>query len=452
MKLETRIRSYIMLLLTVCLALVSMIFINREFGNKEMNVKSNLANVASLMARDRFVQGNLFNKNSNAVQSYIEKILTSLNDVDMIVIADMTGKRYSHVDPDKIGKYFVGGDEEKVIGEGKSYFSRAGGTLGISLRRFEPIHYQNKQIGFVMVGKLYWKINKMKSEVIRYFLTALFLIVFLSFFPASALSNSIKEELKGFEPNEIGEIYEEKKTIFESIHEGVIAINNSGKITNMNKAAKTILNNSSLEKLKDLGRETLEFGEEEYDREVNLQKRKVFVNAIPVFKNEETIGVVLTLRDSEEVNKRAREITGFSHLIDSLRANIHEFKNKLHIIMGLLELNEIEEAINYIMKLENETGRERFENTNIDDSILLALLTGKLNTARERGIKLTLAEGSNILNDHNEISTSDLIIIVGNIVENAIEACEYSEIKQVEVCLEENNEKIFIQVSDTGEP
>ena len=92
----------------------------------------------------------------------------------------------------KSGKYFVGGDEKKVIETGESYFSKAKGTLGISIRRFEPIEYRGRQVGFVTVGKLYWKIQKVKRGVIVYFTSALVMIILLSFIPASTLSTASK--------------------------------------------------------------------------------------------------------------------------------------------------------------------------------------------------------------------------------------------------------------------
>ena len=453
MKLENRIRIYILTLLTLSLVITSGLFIERELRLIEEKVRGNLKNVTSLMARDPFIQKNLYERNSDLIQDYVEKTMESLEEVDLIVVADMNGRRFSHVDRDKVGKQFVGGDEKKVIETGESYFSRAKGTLGISIRRFEPVEYRGEQIGFVTVGKLYWKIQKVKQGVVTYFATALVMVILLSFIPASTLSHSIKKELKGFEPNEIGKIYEEKKTIFESIHEGIVAIDQKGQITRMNKAAEGILkDNSRLDKLKEFSRETMESGHGIYDREINLQNKKVFINSIPIFRDKNPLGVVLTMRDSEEVNKRAKEITGFSQLIDSLRANIHEFKNKLHVILGLLELGEVDEAIKYITRLEDEVGASRFENANIDDSILLALLTGKLNIAMEKGVKLKLIKGSSLMSDHGRITTSDLVIIVGNLIENALEACDRSMKNGIEVYLKESDEDILIMVLDTGLP
>lgn len=452
MKLENRIRIYILSMLTLSLVLTSGLFIERELRLIEDKVEGNLKNVTSLMARDPFIQKNLYEKNSELIQDYVEKTMVSLEEVDLIVVADMDGRRFSHVDREKVGKYFVGGDEKRVIETGESYFSRAKGTLGVSIRRFEPVKYRGKQIGFVTVGKLYWKVQKVKRGVIAYFVTALIMVLLLSFIPASTLSHSIKKELKGFEPNEIGKIYEEKKTIFESIHEGIAAIDQKGKITRMNRAAEAMLKDSRLDKLKEFAEETMEYGHGIYDREINLQNKKVFINSIPIFKDKNPIGVVLTMRDSEEVNKRAKEITGFSQLIDSLRANIHEFKNKLHVILGLLELGEVDEAVKYITKLESEVGTSRFENADINDSILLALLTGKLNTAMERGVKLKLIKGSYLMSDHGRITTSDLVIIVGNLIENALEACKRAEKNGVEVYLKESDDDILIMVLDTGVP
>jgi two-component system CitB family sensor kinase len=452
MKLENRLRIYILTLLSISLFVASGVFLERELKLVEEKVQGNLKNVASLIARDPYIQKNVYEKSPDVIQDYVEKTMISLDEVDFIVVADMEGLRFSHVDREKVGKYFVGGDEKHVIETGESYFSKVKGTLGISLRRFEPLKYEGKQIGFVTVGRLYWKIQKVKKEAVIYFITALIMVILLSFIPASTLSHSIKKELMGFEPNEIGKMYEEKKTIFESIHEGIVAINQKGKITRMNRAAEEMLTNSKIDKLLNFAKETIDSGHGIYDREINLQNKKVFINSIPIFRGNIAIGVVLTLRDSEEINKRAKEITGFTQLIDSLRANIHEFKNKLHVILGLLELNEVEEAIKYITKLEDRVGESRFQNADIDDPILMALLTGKLNIAMERGVKLKLIKGSFIMENHGRVTTSDLVIIIGNLIENALEACEKSGWKNIAVYMKETEEDILIMVLDTGIP
>lgn len=452
MKLENRLRIYILTLLSISLIVASGVFLERELRMVEGKVQGNLKNVASLVARDPYIQKNLYENSPDAIQNYIEKTMVSLEGIDFIVVADMEGLRFSHVDREKVGKYFVGGDQKRVVETGDSYFSKVRGTLGTSLRRFEPLEYKGKQIGFVTVGRLYWKIQKVKKEMVIYFITALVLVILMSFIPASTLSQSIKKELKGFEPNEIGKIYEEKKTIFESIHEGIVAIDQNGKITRMNKTAENMLENSRTDKLMEFAGETIGYRHGIYDREINLQNKKVFINSIPIFKGELPLGVVLTMRDSEEVNRRAKEITGFTQLIDSLRANIHEFKNKLHVILGLLELNEVEEAIKYITKLETKVGEARFHDADIGDPILLALLTGKLNIAMERGVKLKLTEGSSIMENHGRVTTSDLVIIIGNLIENALEACENSGWKNIKIYLKESEEDILIMILDTGAP
>ena len=52
----------------------------------------------------------------------------------------------------------------------------------------------------------------------------------------------------------------------------------------MNRAAESILNDSRLDKLKKIAEETIESKHGIYDREIDLQKKKVFINSIPILK------------------------------------------------------------------------------------------------------------------------------------------------------------------------
>ena len=79
--------------------------------------------------------------------------IRSKNKSEFVVVIDMNGIRYSHKVPERIGKKVVGGDEGPVL-KGRSYLSRAVGTLGPSLRAFTPVYRDGHQVGSVLVGIL----------------------------------------------------------------------------------------------------------------------------------------------------------------------------------------------------------------------------------------------------------------------------------------------------------
>lgn len=237
MNLEKKIRIYISVLLLTSFFLLLILLGNTVWKNNRKTTEESLSNVSFLIATDSFIQKNLYLKNSQEMKEKVDLIVDSLNDIDMIVISDLTGKRYSHVNPDLIGRYFVGGDEKRVIKDGSSYFSRARGTLGVALRRFDPIYFEGEQIGFVMVGKLYWKIQDLQKKTIIHLSILTSFIFLLIYMGTLLLSRSIKNELKGLEPKAIGKLYEENESVFETLKAGIVLINLDGDITKKNQAA-----------------------------------------------------------------------------------------------------------------------------------------------------------------------------------------------------------------------
>lgn len=451
MNLEKKIRIYLSTITTIGFTLILIAFGMLTWKNTERTTKNTLSNISFLIASDPFIQENLYLENSQKVQNKVNIIVEELNDIDMIIISDTTGKRYSHVNPELIGKYFVGGDEKDVLRNSNSYFSKAHGTLGRALRRFEPIYYKGNQIGFVMVGKLYWKITNLRNKNIinTFFITVS--IFFITYIGALLLSRNIKNELKGFEPKQISKLYEENEAVFEALEEGIVIINLQGKITKKNQAAKDMRIDTYENSLRESIIEVLSNFEVIYNRTVFLGDRRTFISLIPISEKDEKIGIVITIKDSNMVTKEAEKITGVNLIIDSLRANIHEFKNKLHVILGLLTLNEVDEAKKFIQDIQSDS-TAIINKHSIGDSILSGLIMGKINIAKEKGIQLTLTDDSSLFEVHKKITTHDLVIIIGNLLENAIEASLDSSVKNIQLAIYEDDYQIEIEVTDQGSP
>ena len=452
MTLEKKIRAYILTLLMVSFIIFLIIFGRDQLKRIDKETRKNLSNVAFLISTNHFIQENLAFKNSEKIQKKVDAIVDNLDEIDMVVVTDITGKRYSHVNKKLIGQNFVGGDEKEVIEKGTSYFSRARGTLGPALRRFVPIYYRGEQIGFVMVGKLYWKIEKGHKDTLLYISLIIFIIFTLIYLAALLLAKSIKSELKGLEPREICNLYEENQSIFETLEEGIATIDLEGRYTKKNQAAEEILGGAAEPALGGLIGGVIRDFIPIYDREVNIGSKGAFVSLIPLFKRGVPIGIILTIKDSRKVTKKAEEITGVNLVIESLRANIHEFKNKLHVILGLLALDEVEEAKKFIQDIQKNSSLNKVELTAMEDSILNGLIIGKVNIAKEKGIELEVAESSVLWREHGNITTQDLIVIIGNLLENAIEASAASSKKKIDLFLYEDEDRIEIQVGDTGSP
>lgn len=458
---QTKITIPIIILILVSIGM-SILFIGRwSLDNIQNKVEDNIKNVSLILASSPSVQSALKEKDFEKIQESTHKLLDELDEVDIITIADMNGIRYAHPNPDKIGKRFVGGDEVKVINEGVGYISKAKGTLGISIRAFEPIFYKNEQIGFVMVGVLYEDIKDFREDaLVTIFGFTLFGII-LGIIGALVIAKRTKDSLLGLEPYEIVYLYKENRAMLESIIEGIIAIDSNGKITLVNDYAIKILN---INKPNVIGEyvldvfptsrllEVLQSGECEYNEEQIINDTVILTNRVPMKDGDEIIGAMASFNDRTKVKRLAEEITGVRQIVQALRANTHEFMNKLHVILGLIKLDEIDELRKYIKDIVKEQEQTRFFLTkSIKNPTISAIILGKLNRAKELNVDMELYENCYIEKHYKNIQNENLVTIIGNLLDNAMEAIvRKGEDGEIYFRIEDIDGFIEIEVHDNG--
>jgi sensor histidine kinase regulating citrate/malate metabolism len=252
-------------------------------------------------------------------------------------------------------------------------------------------------------------------------------------------------------------LLEQREALLHGVREGLVAVDRHGAITVVNDEARRLLNIPEgvegwpvNEVIPQTGLPlVLSSGLAESDRPTQLNGRKIVVSRIPVKLRGRLIGAIATFRDQTELEELARELQGARTYADTLRAQAHEFANKLHTIAGLLELGWIDQAVAYITR----TTREQEELTDelprrIGDPTLVALLIGKASVASERGIGLTVSPNSKL---EKPARLSDVLsTIVGNLVENAFDAVEGQLRREVRIELEERHGEIRLEVRDTG--
>ena len=139
-------------------------------------------------------------------------------------------------------------------------------------------------------------------------------------------------------------------------------------------------------------------------------------------------------------------------IIKNLRANVHEFKNSLYVILGLLEINAYDDAKKYILKIQKIQENTISKFSSIEDKYVRGLLISRESVAKERKIDFVLTQESFLEENHGIIDSNDIVTILGNLIENAFEACSLcGDIKKrVEVSLYEDESVIEIQVRDNG--
>ena len=177
---------------------------------------------------------------------------------------------------------------------------------------------------------------------------------FSSIVGAILLSRYIKKILHGLEPSGIAQLLGERNTMLQSVHEGIVAVNRDGRINLVNKSAQDIFNKAGLPSdpigmpITDYMDSTqlptvLETGKPEHDEEQNINGLKILVNRVPLYVNNEIVGAISTFRDKTEMDQLSQQLVGVQTYAETLRAQSHEFRNRLHVIQGMLQMENYDD-------------------------------------------------------------------------------------------------------------
>lgn len=374
-----------------------------------------------------------------------------------VVIADKNGIRLSHPNPALIGLRL---DGKLPALQGISSTNTDEGSLGRSANGKTPIFGRNNQIvGMVSAGILESEFAADNSYLRHAFIFYGMGFIFLGFLVAELLARRLKGQKIASELERVTSKYQEHDAMLHAIKEGVITLTPQGKITLINDEALRLLNlnegvlGKQISEVIPAGRLlNLLLGEvQDGDDELVLNDNfSLRVNRRPVRQIGRDIGAVVTLRDRTEHIGLLRELDSVRNLTDALRAQQHEYSNRMHTLNGLIELGRYEEASEYLGEIStiNADLAETLHD-NIANPTITALLIAKVSIARERGVKLSI-NAEVPMNDF-VIDQNALITIVGNLLDNAIDAATGSKDAGVEISVTSlDGPKKLIRVHDTG--
>ncbi len=411
--------------------------------------------IAESVASNSAIQDELLNGDPNGlIQNTAEQVRRSTG-ATYVVVTDRDGIRYSHTNPALIGKPV---DESPgAVLEGNTWVGVQRGTLGVSARGKAPIFRGGGVIGMVSVGFLETTVfNQLLAELPGFAVTVL-LALGLGVAGSMLLASRLKRQTFGLEPFEIAGLLEEREASLQGIHEGAIATDRDGTITLANDEARRLLALPSdcvgrrVSQVLPPGRllKFLSGGLNDED-EVLLAGDRVLVASRRVIRVQgREIGHVATLRDSTELTGLARGL-GVDSLTDALRAQAHEYSNRLHTIAGLVQLGRGDEA----MKLIAQTSGVHQELTEalldrVGDPVLGALLLAKAALASERGIELRVSDDT--VMTRSALDSEDLITLLGNLIDNALDAAGSSSTERwVSVSVTQQQDEVVIRVHDSG--
>ncbi|AFK85510.1 MULTISPECIES: ATP-binding protein [Thermoanaerobacterium] len=466
MKLQTKIILLVATVVFISISIIISFVVSWATENIENKVKTNIMNVAEMIAHSKEIIAELKNKDPNReIELYVNMQLKYLKQVDYIIVADSNGIRYSHPNPKMLGKKFVGGDQYGVE-KGETYISEATGTLGKALRAFVPIYddENKKEIGFVAVGTLTRNIEKAKHTAILYIILIGLGGLVAGIIGALLLANNIKNTLMGLEPDEMTKLYNERMIILNTIHEGLIAVDYIGKITLINDSALKILHFEDRINENDIiGKNINEFipntrfinvletGKPVFEEEQRINNIIIITNIVPLVNKGKVIGAIASFRDKTEVTKMAEELTGAKNMAWSLRAQNHEFMNKLHTISGLIQLGEYDKVLEFISDISKSRNNvSNILTDNIKNSSVSALLLSKYIKAEECRVKLKIDENSKLVKLPEYMTSEEIVSVLGNLIENSLDEVKNDGTGLIYVKIIQNEKFLNIIVKDNG--
>ncbi len=461
-KLSTIIIIFVCIVVLISLVITSILIGNTVKNSIHKTAEEKAEAVSRTTAQSNIVKRGLKDKSKEQqIQRYTSEI-KSATDVSFIVVMDMNSIRKSHPNSDLIGKKFQGGDESPAL-KGKEIITESKGTLGKSLRSFTPIYDNGKQIGLVAVGIPIETVNEAFASGMRDIFIGLIIGMFFGIIGAYLLARYIKKILHGLEPAIIAKRLEERNTMLQSVHEGIVAVDKEGKINLINKSATQIFKKAGLAenpiglKINEYLDSTqlhnvVEVGRPEVDEEQNINGVKILVNRVPLYVNNQIVGAISTFRDKTEMSRLSEQLVGVKTYAETLRAQSHEFSNRLHVIMGMLQMENYEEVKQYIREIVSFSVQENVNiATQIKDAALAGFLIGKLSLAREKNIELTIHINEIVPEPHDNQLTHEIITVIGNLIDNSIDALANQNSKIIKVKLNYTQQKLKIDITDSGE-
>ncbi len=457
--------SLFLVLTTALLGMVATLMFSLSMEQENMN--RNLMNSAQVLAQSPQVVDVLAGRRGNEVlTTYLDSTTSRVQDIDAIVVADREGIiRYSP-DTSYVGTVYPNYQSLSVLHGETAQVDTGAGISQVEHRALASVFDQDGSLlGFVSVGIDAIRFHQTLMDMIFWFLIFTALAAGLALLLSRHLADSIKASLMGYEPDAFRQRLMQREDILETLEEGILAIDRDANITYMNAACGRMLNVKDPPSV--LGKPLLEFypgshlprllttGRAEYN--VHLRKmpgtHQVLSSRMPIWEDGQITGAVALFRDRTEVTNLAENLTGSRHLVEAMRAYTHEFINKLHTILGLIQLGRVEQAEQYILDVSqvHHQSVSRVMNQ-IDDTAVAALLVGKASRAAELGVQLELDPQSSLSQEEHPLPSGVIVSILGNLIENATESLNRSTRKQKEirVSILENPEELLLCVEDTG--
>jgi two-component system, CitB family, sensor kinase len=377
--------------------------------------------------------------------------------VDFVVVMNPDGVRYSHPNPSLIGGHFLGNTGPALAG--RPFTETFTGTLGPSVRAVVPVPGDGRPVeGLVAVGITQAKITNQLNRQVPALLSLVALFLGLAAFASLLVSRRMQRFTHGLNPVELTRLYEHHDAVLHAMREGLLVLDRDRRLLLINDEGARLLGlgpeaegrpASELGVAGGLG-EILTSGRDVHDEIHLTTEAVVVVNQTAVYRRRRMFGTVVTLRDHTELQALTGELDSVKSLAELLKSQAHESANRLHSVVTLIELGRPEAAVEFATA--ELVAAQRLTDQllgAVEEPVLVALLLGKAAEAADRGVELVVTDNSEVR--PTSIDPRDLVTVVGNLIDNAVDAALAAPApRRVTVTVRQDETELVVRLADTG--
>ncbi|MGK9146383.1 Spo0B domain-containing protein [Plantibacter flavus] len=381
-----------------------------------------------------------------------------------VVVTDERGIRLAHPDPDQLGRQVSTSPDAALRGE--ETVSWETGTLGPSARAKVPVYASGageagEVVGEVSVG---FAPQRVFADVLREIVPvggAALLAMTIGLVASMLIRRRLRRLTLGLGPEDLAALVQNQAAVLGGVGEGVLGISPAGIVTVCTEQASTLLGVGPIigRRFVDLGlpQPLLQLVDSVEDSPPPAQlvvgSRVLFIDVRTVFQDGVDLGRVVLVRDRTDVEGLTRRLDAVATMTTALRAQRHEFANRLHAISGLLEIGQDAEARSYLAGvLDHGPLKYPVEHADrLTEPYLQAFIGAKGVEAAERGVLLTI--GSETLVTGTLCDPEDVTTVLGNLLDNAVTAAVAGSARPawVEVEVLDHGTELHCSVMDSGD-